>query len=355
MSIFAETVDVDLFQMTVAARKGGKASGSFLTKDTVRTFVAVETSASVRQRAAELIRIFAATGARVSWVQPQNLHLTLKFLDEVPLNSIPAGKRRRAEDDRRVRAVRTGDLPAGAFPSAGRPRTLWLGTGQGSEPLGNLHAALESALKPIGFPKEHRRFAAHLTIGRVRGPGPGLGELGPLIKQHADFTAGQFPVAELVVFSSQLTPKDPIYEALSRAASKVWLTRRNTGRINLRMSDSPCLGLRAANRTILGLPLDGRWLFIALSAPQLPLQSRTIQNLPQPPHRFLSGFPLAQDNFDHNFSYISFKKQQRRQQQVASTEHILTISPRVDMSRASKSILRNMQPGNICLFCHVTP
>ena len=95
---------------------------------------------------------------------------------------------------------------------------MWLGTGQGSEPLGKLHAALESALKPIGFPKEHRRFAAHLTIGRVRGPGPGLGELGPLIRQHADFTAGQFPVAELVVFSSQLTPQGPIYEVLSRAA-----------------------------------------------------------------------------------------------------------------------------------------
>ena len=96
--------------------------------------------------------------------------------------------------------------------------------------------------------------------------------------------------------------------------------------------------------------------FHSALAPQLPLQSRTIQNLPQPPHRFLSGFPLTQHNFDHNFSYISFKKQKRRrQQQVASTEYTLTISPRVDMSRASKSILRKIQPGNICLFCRITP
>ena len=58
-------------------------------KDTVRAFVAVETSDAVRQRAAELIAIFAATGAKVSWVQRHNLHLTLKFLDEVPLTSIP--------------------------------------------------------------------------------------------------------------------------------------------------------------------------------------------------------------------------------------------------------------------------
>jgi 2'-5' RNA ligase len=187
-------------------------------KDTVRTFVAVETSAAVRQRAAELIGIFAATGAKVSWVQPHNLHLTLKFLDEVRLNSIPevsaAVQKAAAEFEPFDLEIRT----AGAFPSAGRPRTLWLGTGQGSEPLSKLHAALEATLKSIGFPKEHRRFAAHLTIGRVRGPSPSLSEFGLLIRQHADFTAGQFHVAELVVFSSQLTPQGPIYEVLSRAA-----------------------------------------------------------------------------------------------------------------------------------------
>ncbi len=185
-------------------------------KNTVRTFVAVETSPAVRQRAAELIGIFAATGAKVSWVKPHNLHLTLKFLDEVPLNSIPEIAAAVAQAAAALDPFEVEICTAGAFPSAGRPRTLWLGTGRGSEPLGKLHAALESALQPLGFPKEHRRFAAHLTIGRVRGPEQG--ELGPLIKQHADFTAGQFHVAELVVFSSQLTPDGPIYEALSRAA-----------------------------------------------------------------------------------------------------------------------------------------
>ncbi len=187
-------------------------------KNTVRTFVAVETSAAVRQRAAELIAIFAATGAKVSWVQPHNLHLTLKFLDEVPLNSIPQVSAAVQKATATCEPFELEICRAGAFPSAGRPRTLWLGTGEGSEALGKLHAALENELKPLGFPKEHRRFAAHLTIGRVRGPGPGLGELGPLIQQHADFTAGRFPVAELIVFSSQLTPQGPIYEVLSRAA-----------------------------------------------------------------------------------------------------------------------------------------
>jgi len=187
-------------------------------KDTVRTFVAIETSSAVQQRAAELIAALAATGAKVSWVKPHNLHLTLKFLDEVPLKTIPQVSAAVQEAAAACEPFELEIGNAGAFPSAGRPRTLWLGAGQGCETLGHLYAALEDALKRVGFPKEHRRFSAHLTIGRVRGPGSTLSELGPLIKQYADFAAGRFPVAELVLFSSQLTPQGPIYDALSRAA-----------------------------------------------------------------------------------------------------------------------------------------
>jgi len=186
-------------------------------KDTVRTFVAIETNSAVQERAAELIAAFAATGAKVSWVKPHNLHLTLKFLDDVPLKTIPQVSAAVQVAAAACEPFELEICTAGAFPSAGRPRTLWLGAGQGSEPLGHLHAELENALKPLGFPKEHRRFTAHLTIGRVRGPGSGLGELGPLVKQYANYAAGRFPVSELVVFSSQLTPQGPDYDVLSRA------------------------------------------------------------------------------------------------------------------------------------------
>ena len=123
-------------------------------KNSVRTFVAIETSEAVRQRTAELIEIFTATGAKVSWVKRHNLHLTLKFLDETPLNSIPQVS---AAVQKAAAAFEPFDLEirtAGAFPSTGRPRTLWLGTSQGSEPLGKLHAALESACNPSASPRK---------------------------------------------------------------------------------------------------------------------------------------------------------------------------------------------------------
>ena len=58
-------------------------------KRTIRTFLAVEIAAAARSRAVELIRALAAAGADVKWVDAQNLHFTLKFLDEVPLTEIP--------------------------------------------------------------------------------------------------------------------------------------------------------------------------------------------------------------------------------------------------------------------------
>jgi 2'-5' RNA ligase len=184
----------------------------------IRTFVAVESSEAVRRRAVELIRTLDAAGADVKWVEPQNMHLTLKFLGDVPEPDVPGVCQAVQEA---VAGVRPFDMQvhsAGAFPSAGRPRAVWLGAAGGAEAMIALQAAVDKALRKLGFPKEHRRFEPHLTIGRVRGGGPAVAELGRLLRPLSDFDAGQFRVAETVVFASHLTPKGATYETLGRAA-----------------------------------------------------------------------------------------------------------------------------------------
>ena len=186
-------------------------------RHTLRTFVAIEIGSANRARAEELIETFHAAGADVKWVGPENLHLTLKFLGEVQSR----------ETHRVCEAVQRGVAKvepfefefhgAGAFPNAGRPRTLWIGAGTGEEEMIALHDHVDAALGKLGFRKEHRRFHPHLTIGRVRRGGPGVAELGQLVEQHADFSAGRISVRQAVVFSSQLTGSGPIYEALGRA------------------------------------------------------------------------------------------------------------------------------------------
>ena len=80
-----------------------------------------------------------------------------------------------------------------------------------------LHDRVEAALAELGYREEHRRFQTHLTIGRVRGGGPGIAELGALLQQHADFPAGRMTVGKVTVFASTLTPNGPIYEVLGTA------------------------------------------------------------------------------------------------------------------------------------------
>ncbi|HUT13388.1 MAG TPA: RNA 2',3'-cyclic phosphodiesterase [Thermoguttaceae bacterium] len=186
-------------------------------KRTVRTFVAVEISSAVRDCAEELIEQFRAAPVDVKWVETHNLHLTLKFLGDVPSREIAGVCEAVAQGAAQVEPFELEILGAGAFPDTKRPRTLWLGAGRGEQEMVALHDHVEKPLKKLGFRPEHRRFHPHLTIGRVRRGGPGVDQLGRLLDEYAQFEVGRVHVSQVVVFSSQLERAGPTYEALSRA------------------------------------------------------------------------------------------------------------------------------------------
>jgi RNA 2',3'-cyclic 3'-phosphodiesterase len=186
-------------------------------KNTLRTFVAVEISDPIRARAAELFAALGGASAKVKWVEPHNLHLTLKFLGDVHQREIAAACRAVAQGATALTPFELEVRGVGAFPTAARPRTVWLGGGAGADRMLLMHDRVDAALAELGYRSEHRRFQTHLTIGRVRGGGPAIAELGKLIQQHADFLAGRMTVDKLSIFSSTLTPAGPIYELLGAA------------------------------------------------------------------------------------------------------------------------------------------
>lgn len=186
----------------------------------VRTFVAIEIPHEVQQRAAALIARLEGTKAKVKWVRPHQLHWTLKFLGDVELREVPevcdAVQKAVAE----FAPFDVEVLGAGAFPDLRRPRTVWLGVGQGAEPMVALHASIDKSLKPLGYRPEGRKFRPHITIGRVRSSPLGIPELGKLIEQEADFSAGVSAIYEVVVFSSDLGRDGPTYDPLAHAELK---------------------------------------------------------------------------------------------------------------------------------------
>jgi 2'-5' RNA ligase len=189
-------------------------------KQRIRTFIAVETDAAIRKAAKGLIDQLRQAGADVKWVDPENLHLTVKFLGDVDAGKIVqvCGAVQKAVAD--LAPFPLEIRGAGAFPSVLRPQTIWLGAGEGDDRMAELAERIETVLEPFRFRRETRRYRSHLTLGRLRreGANAGIGDLGRLLEQLADYEAGRMPVEELVVFSSELTRAGPVYEVMGRAA-----------------------------------------------------------------------------------------------------------------------------------------
>ena len=182
----------------------------------VRTFVAIEASGDICGRAVKLVDRLKSAPAKARWTDPP-LHFTLKFLGDVEILQIPEVCQIVADAVQDLRAFDLEVQGVGAFPDPSRPRTVWIGTGSGTDEMVEVHQRLDEALGEAGFRTEGRRFRPHLTIGRVRRSPEGVEELAALIENESGFNAGIMRVDELLVFSSRLERSEPVYEVLGRA------------------------------------------------------------------------------------------------------------------------------------------
>jgi RNA 2',3'-cyclic 3'-phosphodiesterase len=183
----------------------------------IRTFIAVDLIPVVRNRVVDLQHDLQEAGADVKWVEEENLHVSLLFLGEVDEREVYKVCRAVAEVCAGHDAFVLRVEGVGCFPNPRRPRVAFAGITDGATELTALHAALEPPLMDLGcYRREERAFTPHVTLGRVRGERTS-GELGPLLLRRRDWHGGEQPVREVHVFSSELTPKGPVYAVLSRA------------------------------------------------------------------------------------------------------------------------------------------
>jgi 2'-5' RNA ligase len=183
----------------------------------MRCFTALELPDPVRAHLSGVIdrlRIIPSLKDSVSWVKPENLHITLKFLNDIP-------------DDR------VGDL-ANAFrrlplapmtltldhflvlPGQGPARVLAANVAGDVKPLVHLFGQIEAASQPLGVRREGRAFKPHVTLGRFRRPSNRMTAatliriVNPALLPSPTFTAASF-----TLFQSTLTPSGPIYAPLA--------------------------------------------------------------------------------------------------------------------------------------------
>lgn len=185
-----------------------------------RLFLAISLPAQVKERLAEVQRELARSGADVRWVRPEGIHLTLKFLGEVPPEKIEAivAACEKAVKEAAPGALRLGVRGLGTFPPNRAPRVVWAGLTGDLTALARLKRALEEALVSLGFEREDRPFVPHLTLGRVKS----ARRREALLKEIARFREEEFfspesiEVCTLTLYQSTLHPEGAIYTALRK-------------------------------------------------------------------------------------------------------------------------------------------
>lgn len=188
----------------------------------IRAFIAIELPQVTLDALAEVQARLShqISHDNVRWVKPSNIHLTLKFLGQVPkpqVSTIAAALKHAAAS---LRAFPFEVMHAGCFPNERRPRVIWVGVDEPTGALMALQRTIESAISPLGYPDEPHTFQPHLTLGRTaRDVKPAdLHKIGEVVQAAKVGLLGHVHADGVVLFQSDLTSSGSIYTPLARVA-----------------------------------------------------------------------------------------------------------------------------------------
>ena len=182
----------------------------------LRAFIALEIPASLQDAIEQhTTSLRTASGSSVRWVQPRNLHLTLKFLGDVSPSSIQFLHQMLTAEAARFPSfvIQFGGL--GAFPSPKRPRVIWIGI-QAPPELEALQHAVEAGSARLGYGPEERPFTPHLTVGRVRQAATALEQqrLRLALESARIGPIGKAEIKGISLMKSDLQPAGSVYTRL---------------------------------------------------------------------------------------------------------------------------------------------
>lgn len=189
--------------------------------DTLRLFVALELPPDVLRALVAVQRDLRTQfpGRAARWVRPEGIHLTLKFLGDVPSDQV-------ADLGSALRAAAEGRAPfdlqaggVGVYPNPKRARVVWAGVSGDLDALRNLKTAVEEHIAPLGYPTETRRFSPHLTLARAsrRATNAEKEALGALVESSDVGHLASWKAESVYLIRSQLKPGGAIYTPLAEA------------------------------------------------------------------------------------------------------------------------------------------
>lgn len=182
-----------------------------------RLFIAVDLPAEVRKVLADQQQQLKQAKA-VRWTRPEQIHLTLQFLGDVPVEAVDAIPRALQSAVSVLPAFQFNLTGVGVFPNFKAPRIVWAGITEGAEQVALLYRAVITATRPLGFTPESRPFTPHLTIGRVQTWArlDDYAQISAAIRNCPAHAAATVTVDHVTLFRSELKPSGPIYTPLAK-------------------------------------------------------------------------------------------------------------------------------------------
>jgi len=182
----------------------------------IRCFVAIECGGNeLAAKFTDVRTMLETTRADVKFVEPENVHLTLKFLGEIMPSLVEQVSQVVKDTGFQPFSARLEGV--GVFPNLRRPRVVWAGISDGVSQLVEVWKDVDTKLSRLGFEREKRGFSPHITIGRVRS-GRNRDRLIEELSTLSDYVFGDLHVDRVALKKSVLTPRGPIYTTLAESA-----------------------------------------------------------------------------------------------------------------------------------------
>ena len=179
----------------------------------MRVFLGIPLPSVVQSSLEALQKAFPVSGPGIRWVDPNQMHITMKFYGEITEQRKRELADRLALITQNQAAVNISLGTVGGFPSSRLPRVLWVGLAEGAEEVTVLAKAIEEESKRLGFKGEERAFHPHVTLARIESPtiSRRIGELSQRMVWEAPdgWQAGQ-----LTLYRSTLGSDGSRYEVL---------------------------------------------------------------------------------------------------------------------------------------------
>lgn len=179
----------------------------------MRSFVGIPLPPEIRREIASAVGKYRHLADGVRWVAEENLHVTLKFLGDLP----DAGVARMETD---LAAVASTDRPFSleigattAFPDPRRPRVVVIACEGDVAALKRLAAEIETRARVVGVAAERREYRAHITIGRVK-DGRKAGGLPRFLVALKDARWGSVTVEAFNLYESFLQREGSVYRVI---------------------------------------------------------------------------------------------------------------------------------------------